>query len=296
MPACWRKFVFALFALALVPLCALAVGCALVEPHAVGRSPLKPARPSPDSVTLEIFFARCPLGDPRLNGPLWSAIDEQRFTPELRRQLANSGFRAGVVDNHLPPELVQLLKLSEAPAPQQNQPLKHLEKEPTVTLRRLQTRSGQRNEIIASKVYDELPLLTREASAVRGRTYYKAEGRFALEAFPVGDGRVRVELVPELHHGQQRPHWTGSDGVLRLDASRPKQVFDELKLQAVLAPGEMIVMTTAAERPGSMGHYFFTEPTGEAAAQKLLIIRLSHASQDELYDDQPAKVVDLGFE
>ena len=131
---------------------------------------------------------------------------------------------------------------------------------------------------------------------MRGRTYYKAEGRFALEASPVGDGRVRVELVPELHHGQQQPKWTGSDGVLRLDASRPKQVFDELKLQAILAPGEMIVVTTAVERPGSMGHYFFTEPTGESAAQKLLIIRLSHASQDELYEDQPAKPVDLSFE
>jgi hypothetical protein len=290
MPASLRKLSFAAAALLLLG------GCTLVEPHAAHKSPLRAVKPSPDSVSVEIFFARCPAGDPQIAGSLWSSIDEQQFPPDVRRQLAENGFRAGLVGSQLPPELVQLLKLSDKPTPKTDQPVTNLETEPTVTLRHLQARSGQRNEVISSKTYDQLALLTRDAGQVRGRTYVKAEGRFALRAFPEGDGRAKIELIPELHHGEQQPHWTGSEGIMRLDASRPKQLFEQLRLQAVLGPGEMLIMTSLPDRPGSLGHYFFTEPTSQSLAQKLLIIRLAHAGQDELFSGEPVKTIDLSVE
>ena len=85
-----------------------------------------------------------------------------------------------------------------------------------------------------------------------------------MKSFPQPDGRVRLELVPELHHGQPRQRWIGEQGVLRLDASRPKRTFDDLALSAELAPGAMLVLSSLPNRPGSLGHHFFTEK-GKAA-------------------------------
>lgn len=111
------------------------------------------------------------------------------------------------------------------------------EQEPAVTMRLLAVRSNHRSELVASSIHDQLSLLERDGGQVVGRTYAKAEGRFALRATDTASGRVQIELVPELHYGEQQQRWNGADGVIRLEAARPKRVFDELKLSAQLCPG-----------------------------------------------------------
>ena len=272
-----------------------AVGCQWVAPRASERSLLTVAKPSTDSACLEVFFAKFPAGAAEINGPMWDEIDEQQFSPQVRRLLAQNGFRAGVVGSHVPLELAKLLKLTDAPRKPASEQVQSLDAEPTVTLRVLHSRSGQRNEVLSSQIYEQLPLLVREGDGLRGRTYYKAEGRFGLRSFPEADGRVRLELQPELHHGDPQQKWVGSDGIMRLDSGRPKQVFEELGIKVALLPGQMLVMTNLVDRPGSLGHYFFTEPKSETLTQRLLVVRAAGAAEDQLFQDSSTKVVDLGF-
>ena len=252
MPFGWRQIV-------LLAVLAMA-GCN--TPLRQGKSPLLPAQMSPDSVVLEIFFIRFPFGDPTVNEKLWEEIDEQQFSPALRERLARNGFRAGMVSGQIPIELSKLLELSDKPAPTgelQDAKIENLEAEPRVVRRHLQLRAGQRSEIIASGVYAQLPVLMCESGQLCGQTYSQAQGMFAVKSFPQPDGRIRLELVPELHHDQPRQRWVGSQGVLRLETSRPKRVFDDLELSPELAPGAMLVLSSLSNRPGSLGHYFFTE-------------------------------------
>ena len=93
MPAPPRAHLKSLIALSLIAL-ALA-GCARIERR--GKSPLPPLRMSQESVTVEKLSVRFPYGDEDLNGPLWNDVDEQCFSPELRRRLAANGLRAGLV-------------------------------------------------------------------------------------------------------------------------------------------------------------------------------------------------------
>ena len=93
---------------------------------------------------------------------------------------------------------------------------------------------------------------------------------------------MRLELVPELHHDQPRPRFVGDQAMMRLDTARPKQVFDELTISATLAPGTMMILTTLADRPGSLGHYFFTEGQDNHLEQKLLLLRLCQTQHDDL--------------
>jgi hypothetical protein len=261
---------------AVVLLAVLAIaGC--TAPLHQGKSPLASPQMSPDSVVLDMFFVRFPFGDPAINDKLWKEIDEQQFTPELRERLARNGFRAGLVGDPMPVELSKLLELSDKPAPTggiENAKVENLDAEPSVLRRHLQLRAGQRSEIIASRVYDQLPVLMCEPGQLCGQTYSQAQGILAAKSFPQPDGRVRLQLVPELHYGQPQQHWKGGQGMLRLEAGRPHREFDDMTLSVDLAPGAMLVLSSLASRPGSLGHHFFTETNGRLE-QKLLIVRLS---------------------
>ena len=97
---------------------------------------------------------------------------------------------------------------------------------------------------------------------------------------------MRLELVPELEYGQPRHNWVADHGTLRLDAGRPRKVYDEMAFAATLAPGHMLVLASLPNRPGSLGHSFFTESAGGRLEQKLLILRLSQTQHDDLFAHQ----------
>ncbi len=262
-------------------LCALA-GCARLPEQPRGELPLKPAQMSPDSVVVEVFFVRCPPDDERLNCSLWQEVDEQQFSPEVRHRLLTNGFRAGVVFGQIPVTLAQLLELEDKPAPQEGalkSALSTFEAEPTVMRRHIQTRPAQRNEIVTSSIYDSLPVLVYNQGEVRGQTYRQAQGILALKTLPEPDGRVRICLTPELHHEQVRKRWVGRQGMLQMEASRPRRTFDEMELCATLVPGDMLVLTSLPDHPGSLGHQFFTTTEGEPA-RKLLVVRLAQTQRD----------------
>lgn len=275
-----------LFARRKTVLLALLATAGCTTPLPKGTSPLAPAQMSRDSVVLEMFFARFPFGDPTIDEKLWEEIDEQQFAPELRQRLARNGFRVGLVSGQMPVDLSKLLELSGKPTSNgdiEGTKVDELDVEPRVVRRHLQLRTGQRSEILASGVYAQLPVLMCDSGQLCGQTYNQAQGVFAVKSFPQIDGRVRLELVPELHYDQPKQRWVGNQGMLRLEASRPKRAFDDMTLTADLTPGAMLVLSSLSNRPGSLGHHFFTE-NGDRLEQKLLIVRLSQTQQDGLFN------------
>ena len=103
-------------------------------------------------------------------------------------------------------------------------------------------------------------------------------------ATPQSDGRVRIELTPELHHDHARQQWVGDQAMWRLEASRPKRVFDDLRISAVLSSGSMLLLGSQPDRAGSLGHSFFMEGAGQdnRMEQKLLLVRLCQTQHDDL--------------
>jgi len=272
--------------IALLTLVAIAPGCRLFdEPEEFrGHSPLsKPGIPS-DGAVLEVYFARFPYGQSDLNEPLWRQLDELVADRQLRRRQAAQGLRVGRVGGHMPAELERLLQLTSTPAAEGQAQQVDLQAEPTVTKRKLVVRGGSRSEVQASGVYESMPVFTKEDGALRGRTYEQAQGVFAITAFAQPDGRVTLELVPEVHYGQARNNFVGGEGIWRLQAGRPRQAFDELRERLTLSPGEMVVLGCLPDRLGSLGDYFFTDRTGGKREQKLLLIRLVQTPRDDTFD------------
>lgn len=276
-----------------LPLLALLVlsvasSCAVV--HNPGKSPLARTQMSRDSVVLDVFFVRFPIGQEQVEDRLWEEIDEQHLNVDTRRQLNKSGFRVGVVTGQIPKKLAQLLETTDKPAAAagevQKVQFQELETDPRVVWRHLQCRTGRRAELLASQVYDELPVLMTEANGLCGQTYQRAQGLLAVKTSPEADGRVRIDLTPELHYGDPRQRFVGEQGAMRMETGRERRVFQELALSATLAPGHILVLSTMPARPGSLGYHFFTTISSGQREQKLLAIRLSQTQHDGLFDPQ----------
>lgn len=284
-------------ALAILAAALTAAGCTPIRSEA--KSPLSPPQMSPDSVVLDIFFARFPQGEEDPIGPMWNEIDEQAIPADVRRRLAENGFRVGIVGERIPDKLAQLLELTDRVS-NQGEPgetvVTNLESEPRVTRRHLQLRANQQSEIVTSEVYERLPVLTCDSGDVCGRTYPKAQGVLLAKALPDRDGRVRMDLLPQLQYGEVQQRFTGRYGAFKLETGRSRRDFDNLALSATLAPGSMIVMSSLPNRTGGLGHHFFTHQSSGKLEQKLLVIRLSQTQHDDLFSPEEPIPLDLQAE
>jgi hypothetical protein len=267
-------------------------GCRMFidEDQPLGKSPLRPAEASPDSVRMEIIWARFAADDSDLIEAAWREIDETQIAPSVRRALARNGFRAGVIGATVPDAIARALRSGETNDKEQStddyEQAAPLTAEPVVHGRIQQLRRNQRSEIQASDIHASLPLLTGNGEELSGRTFSDAQAIYALRADPQPDQTVLVELTPELHHGQPRLRFTRDDdnmSVLRQAPMREREVFSQLRMSVRLAPGEMLVLLGLSDAGSRLGHYFHTVDSSEGPQQKLILIRLAEVPPSDMF-------------
>jgi hypothetical protein len=102
-----------------------------------------------------------------------------------------------------------------------------------------------------------------------------------LLAWPGGDGRTRLQLTPEVEHGELKNRWVPVDGALMNQVGKSRQVYDQLRLELQLAAGQTLVLGAMPE-PGGLGQHFFTlhDPTPR---RTLLLVRVAQTQQDDLF-------------
>lgn len=282
-----RPLVFLALVAALPAL--LSTGCAAAPARRTVM--LAPAQKNPESVGLEIFVLRYAPDDPTLTHEVWSQIDEQQFPPATRRLLAANGLRAGLVGVQLPEQLVRAMDLPEQPpADSESTQLLDVAHQPRLARRLLQIRSGQQGRIITTGEFarhPELSLLVRNAEGeVVGRTYRQVMGLLSLEVYGLGDGRVRLELTPEIEYGEPQRTVVARHGVLQYDFGPPHRAFDELRMAAVLAPGQSLAIAAMPDLPGTLGQRLLSELVSGREEHKLVLIRLYQPQADPLLDGQ----------
>jgi hypothetical protein len=268
----------------------LSSGCQALSPNNVvgERTLLKPAQSSPDSVTMQIVWARFPVGDPALNDEAWREIDETQIEPAVRCELANNGFRAGVVGGSPPTAIAHVLshgvtKTEDAGADPATKSVE-LSTEPIVHGRVRQLRRNQRNEIQASETFPSLTLLLSGSRELSGHTYEQAQAIYALRVDPRPERTVEVDLTPELHHGDPRVRWTGGDdGILRQASLRERKIFEKLRMRVKLAPGQMLVLMSLPDAGSRLGHWFHTVDSADGPQQKLILIRLAEVPLSDTF-------------
>lgn len=288
------------FGIVVALLALVASGCQLFsgDHEALHRqSLLQPAPVSPDSVAMEIVWARFPANDPVLDDAAWRDIDEAQLDPTVRRELTNNGLRAGIISGSMPPAIDKVLHQKTSPAPttadgkdgKSKSPSDQsvdLLTEPIVHGHSCRLRRNQRFEIQASEIYPSLPLLISGGAELGGRTFEQAQALYALRVDPRPDRTAMIELTPELHHGTPRLRYTGGDdGILRQASLKDREVFDRCRISARLCPGEMLVLMSLPDAGSRLGHYFHTVDSADGPQQKLILIRLAEVPPSNTFTD-----------
>ncbi len=264
-------------------------GCATWNSQPEDPSQLPPARMSPDSVVLEIAFVRLAVSDASAYGAIWSEVDEQHFDPQLRRQLAANGLRVGVLGQQLPTELRAALEAAATQPEERGEDVGTSDTEIDRVPRRRSCRHGSRHKIVVSKTHPTLAFLTQEDGAVRGNVLENAQCLLALKPYPQGDGRVRLDLTPEVEHGEVRTEWAEQAGALMQRIGRERLVLDRLRFVATLSPGQVLVVSTTPDIKG-VGEHFFSETAAGRVERTLLLIRVAQTQWDDVFapDQIPA--------
>ncbi|MFM2095161.1 MAG: hypothetical protein RIS70_2285 [Planctomycetota bacterium] len=278
----WTVRSLALF-LGLALPCLNLTGCGRWNPPPTANR-LPVPRMSPDSVVLEIASVRLPVNS-ELQRDWWNTIDEQALPQDVRENLAQNGIRVGIISGEIPKQLRDVLAQPQSNRVGDQDP--DSSQGCVVSQQRLQQRSGRRGKIVTSELRDEIISLVPKSGRVVGQTYYQAQCLFSIRSYPQGDGQLKLDLVPEIEHGQPRTRWIGqpTDGSFRLDTGRERAVYNELRFEPRLAAGEALILTCSDECKG-LGREFFIDTKGDARMQRILLIRLAQTQLDDLFSPE----------
>lgn len=270
---------------------AVAAGCAKMPKSAS----LLAGTPAADHVALELFFVRLPPDKAAVADALWSSVDEQVVDLDVRRRLAANGFMVGRVGGQLPAAITDLLQItSDAPIQPVDEPTVIMPTKAPLAHRKLidvfQTETP--NRLIVTGERERLPKLVvlyrdeTEGGAVRGHTFKNARGSLLTKVFPQADGRIQLDIVPEIEHGEpQRKVEPAEGGTWTMQMVPPRETFDELRLSATLVPGEILVFGSRDDRPGSLAEQFFTERQAHVLQKIVVLIRVIQAKSDDLFQE-----------
>lgn len=256
-------------------------GCAPFKtPDELPGRILPTPRLSPDSVILEIGYAQLPVSDQGAYDEVWQLSDEQLIALELRQELTRNGLRCGVLGKNIPEKIRTFM--DKKGVDERSEELEAGDLEINRQPRRLQCRAARRAKILCSKRFEQLTLLTRNSGSVSGRPLQQAQCLIGLKPYPLGDGRVQLDLLPEVEHGELKQQWVGGEAQLIQKIGREKIPFDSLRLSLSISPGQMVILS-ATDPPKGLGEHFFVESAGGAPSRWLLFIRLALTQQDNLF-------------
>lgn len=243
-----------------------------------------------DSVVFELAFVRWPEASVNhasssddAASTLWRVLDEQFLTPEAREQLTANGLCVGIISDPLPEGIRTALESTRDPLSVISQQHASPGEELLTRRERRQCPSGSHQEI------EVLPLdearrvvLVHEAGRVRADAFEQPRGFFRLTTRAIGNGRVRVELVPSIDFGEPRQRIIGGQGAYRYDVKRKEQAFESLAVATSLVKGQTLVVTSS-KQPKGLGGAFFADRFESTPDRLLLLIRIAGSQQDELF-------------
>ncbi len=266
-----------------IAVCVVVTGCSTWSAATITELPI-PRMPH-NSVVLEAAFVRA--SPEQSLGELWQQIDEQHLDQKTRRSLTENGIRCGVMGAQLPAELQELL-VSSGREPALPSGDSTLADSNTALYRRLQNRPGERSDlVVVPEIAERKVVLFSEEGRVRAEAFDEGQALLAVRGYPSGDGTVRVELVPEIKHGDVKHQWVPGNGTFLHDVGRETRAFDQLRIAAVLSPGQTLLITGTDEVRG-LGGLLFLRGAGENSERLILLLRLAQTQYDDLFAPEQA--------
>lgn len=258
-------------------------GCSLIpgldrENVSTNRPLLPQMQAGSGTIQLELIFVERSPEDPLLGPALWREVDQiGALPPRTRSTLQRNGFRIGHVSSN-PPEALQTLlgmvsEITDADADSQN----------LLKGRRLVVQSGKETEVQTSPPLESCTIKLPEDEESE-RTFANARCVFSVRAVRLQDGWVRVDFLPEVHHGESVLRRQAAETGWILKGGQQVLAREAQKFSITLGVGEFAVITAEDGLEGTLGDSFFRTRDGDTKRQRLLVVRLADMGRaDPIY-------------
>ena len=279
-------------------------GCTPIQPLENSRLQLKlpTAKMTADAVEMEVAVADISTNQLGDFETVYNESDCMQCPLDVRRRLDAEGFRVSVVSSASPTGLQELLKPTDV-APDRFDAFKQelasrglLGKKSHLKLhRQIQKKDGEEYLIEISDIHAQATILLPSSPGTSEPvTVQNAQACFRMTTWPQSDGKVRLEFVPEIHHGASRSRFGIANRQFAFEDRRSIVRIDALQFEITVASGET-VMIAATKRLTGLADLFFTPPVvisdaadldADAMAKKL--VDGSNVSDDQLLKYFPA--------
>ena len=158
--------------------------------------------------------------------------------------------------------------------------------DPRAVRRVVQLNRHESATIQVTDLQDQRHVLISGQGGLKGRSFQQVQAVYSMRAEPMPGQRVALSLIPELHHGEMRNRYTGSEqGIFLITPSREQETYEQFELAAELSAGELLVVSCLPDSPGSLGHAFHAIDRAGATEHKLLLVRLLQVPGSEILAD-----------
>lgn len=228
------------------------------------------ARRAPvETIVLEITHLEQPLSDLSLVDLLWKDVAEVgTLGMELRRNLEANGFRVGIIGSNPPRVLDSLMEVDVGWRAQQEG------HQVVPNNGRVAVFPGDPFTVLASDTYETCRIEIPRESVWEPVDYENVSCRFCVKAQKVQNGWVKLEFVPEIHHGANAVRWVASDDGRQMSNSQRIERLYGQRFELTLNKGEMAVLTATNPDSSRLGHAFFVGNGDDDHRQRLMIVRL----------------------
>ena len=271
----------------LVPMLAcmlLATGCRLMGAAALVEDDLPAAADRPQrtaqTMHVEVLFVRTDEHDAALREELWTSWTSRRWAPTWA---ADSTPTASAPASSR--ATCRSISPTDSPRPATRRRQATSPRfDPALSRRHLQLLPGKPSEIVSAANLPSLVVLEQQDGEVCGATYLDATPQLAIRAWPAADGRVRLEVTPEVKHGPVEKSWVGEDGMFRLETGQRRHRMDHLGIDVTVPTGGFLVVAGAGDEAATVGDGILRDHgRGDRASVRLIAIRPLHRGLDPVF-------------
>jgi len=238
------------------------------------RSLLSPLRSAPDAIQLNVVLIDRRADDPLIGPLLWREMDQVGAVPvETQELLAQNGCLVGHAASKPPAPLLRLLGI--VPEIDQDGSAGSQTAAPTISGRTYSVRSGTETEVQISDSLPNCDVTLVETKRTRTEHFEQARCIFRLKTVRLQDGWVRVDFIPELHHGEMRLRQTATEAGWALQSGQNVEKCVPQQFSVTLNVGESVVVSADANSEGTLGDVFFRRDMNGERRQRLLVVRLA---------------------
>lgn len=221
------------------------------------------------AVELEVFFIERPVDDPLTGNALWNQLDQiGSVDATSRERLQANGLRFGIAGRTFPSALQTLTDRVFDDGPGHR-----------TTRQQYQTPSGVTHQFPCGDLPDPavIGLMTDEGR--EELQFSRARGVFRCRVETTQEGWARLEVLPEIHHGELKMRHTATDKDWDWSGRQAVHPLYPQRFSVILNEGETLILGPVGDRPDSIGSRMFRGNEAAEPMSRLLAIRLKSLGQ-----------------